>query len=239
MSVARIFSAVFILTFVTTSSSRAQFGMPDGREGNAVRATVLRFIDAMERGDAETLKKVLWAADESPAQVEARGLFADLVAAEKTLERASVKRYGEDGNRLACGFNLICTAADRKAIERARISLEDGVRFSQLYKEGESTPIRLRRPVNGEWQVVLDFVIDWATEGETFGSIRRTDSLPRIRLDRVKGMIAAVNAVAKRVEAGELPNAAAAETDLMDRLAAVTAEAIRRRQAARDKEWKR
>jgi hypothetical protein len=239
MSVARILGALLLLISVTASFSRAQFGIPDGREINAVRASVLRFVDAMEQGDAATLKKVLWAAEESPAQLEARGLFADLVAAEKTLERAGAKRFGEDGKRLACGFNLICTTADRKGIERARISLEEGIRFSQLYKEGESTPIRLRRPVNGEWQVVLDFVVEWATEGETPGSMRRSDSMPRIRLDRVKGMIAAIKAVAARVEAGELPSAVTAETDLIDRLAVVTAEAVRKRLAAQEREWKR
>ena len=55
-------------------------------------------------------------AAETPAQAQIRKLFCDLAAAQKSLERAAVKKYGEEGKQFRCGFDLIVNVADRKAL---------------------------------------------------------------------------------------------------------------------------
>src|SRR4051812_38759258 len=86
----------------------------------AVTAALLRFIDALEAGDGKTLVQVISILD-SPAQELARKNFVELAVAEKMLEKAAIAKFGEEGRRFRCGFDLIANEADRKLIAIAPV----------------------------------------------------------------------------------------------------------------------
>src|SRR5215212_2071405 len=106
------------------------------QEGDAaVTATLIKFVDALEAGDARALEQLIWI--ESPAQERSRTVFAQLAAAQKSLERAAAKRFGEQGKSFRCGFDLITSSVDRKGLAAAKVYYEDGGRVAHVEKAGE------------------------------------------------------------------------------------------------------
>ena len=58
----------------------------------AVSNALLRFVDALESGDANALEKLIWA--ETTLQEGARRTFAELASAQKGLERSALSKFG-------------------------------------------------------------------------------------------------------------------------------------------------
>jgi hypothetical protein len=232
-------SAVLVLTLFTATPTVAQDARIAQLDAEVI-GTVLRFIDALEAGDAKALEQLIVA--ETYAQDRARAAFAQLAAAEKALERVATTRFGDQAKRLRSGFDIIFSAADRKAIQSAKIYYDEFGRGAHLEKSGELSPMILRLSDQRQWQVQL-YPIDEIIEQGDFGGDGSFDfprpptTQPRLgprttlRINRFNGMADAFNQTRAGIESGQLANATAAETDLRRRLDAVAAEAARARAA--------
>jgi len=204
----------------------------------AVTATLLKFADALEAGEPKALERLIYA--DSYAQERARTAFVQLAAAQKSLERAALARFGEeDGKRFRCGFDLIATSSDRKAISSAKVGYDEGGRLAHVEKPGELLPMFLRRGPGGQWQVILDVIeeIDEAERNEpprpfpTFGRGRwETDR--SIRLGKSKAFAEAFEQTRARIEGGQLASADAAQSELIAKMTAASADAAAKTRAA-------
>jgi hypothetical protein len=202
----------------------------------AIIATVLRFIDALEAGDGKTLEQVINVLD-SPAQERSRKSFVELALAQKALEKSAIKAFGEEGKRFHCGFNLIVSVGDRKAIAGAKVIYDDP-RIAHIQKAGEVMPMQLRRAPgpDGQWQVVLEH-IDLEEDPDLypgpypFPGMAKHSALAAIKVTHQNAIVAAFRATQARIDSGELANAETARTDLLGRLAAADAEAAKARAA--------
>src|SRR5206468_13134296 len=119
-------------------------------------------VDALEAGDARALEQTI--AADTPAQTQIRKLFCDLAAAQKSLERAALKKYREEGKRFGCGFDLIVNVADRKTLLAAKVIYEEPYRSAKVEKPGELERMSLHRNQEGQWQVVLSVIEEDADE---------------------------------------------------------------------------
>jgi hypothetical protein len=205
-----------------------------------VIAAVLRFVDALEAGDAAALEQSICA--ESLAQERTRSAFARLAAAQKALERTATTRFGQQGKRFRCGFEIIVGAADRKAIQSAKVHFEPsgGGRVADVEKTGELSTMNVRLSDSGKWQVVLE-PIDFLEPAESealdpypYPRLPTTQPGPislrtQIRLTRYNSMIEAFDKTRAGIENGTLATPAAAEAELSRGLAAAAAEFVRAR----------
>jgi len=230
----RASSAVIFMTLAFAAPAVAQ------NVDSQVIDAILRFADALEAGDAKALKELIFV--ESPAQDRTRAVFIELAVTQKSLERAALRRFGEEGKRFRCGFDQIITPADRKTIQSAKIYYDDGGMRALVEKGGELSPMVLRRhESNRQWQVVLEAIIDVEpdelerVEGPPprffEPGVTRPEAVAIIRMTRFNAMIEAFRQTLARVESGELATAAAAQADLLTRLGSVNAEVIRARAA--------
>jgi len=200
---------------------------------SAITGALLRFVDALEAGDARTLERLIVA--ETPAQEQMRKLFCDLAAAQKSLERAALKKFGEDGSRFRCGFDLITGLADRKLLATAKVIYDEPNRFVRVVKSGELMPMALHRNQQGEWQVVLELIGDDADEQEQYPyppfynppGISWRAALANIHQTRYKAIIEAFGQTQARIENGELATAATAQRELLDKLSAAATDAVK------------
>src|SRR2546423_1886920 len=71
----------------------------------AVIAALNKFADLLETGDAKAVEHMIYA--EFLSQDRLRGVLAQLAVAEKSLERIALSRFGDEGKRFRCGFDLI------------------------------------------------------------------------------------------------------------------------------------
>lgn len=191
------------------------------------------FLAAVEAGDAEALRRTLWAGG-GERQTQARDAIAGLLAARVRLERSARAKFGEAGAaRLASGLPALAGAGERAGLARATVTIDDG-RTAKVICPGDTVGTRLRRAPDGRWCVSLE-----AIEAEMDEDITRVrlwgDSMARVRLDRYRALRAAVEAVAAGVESGAYADAGAAEAELASRLAAADAAAERRRAAMRQR----
>jgi len=203
----------------------------------AITGAILRFVDALEAGDARALEQVIVA--ESPAQEQMRKLFCDLAAAQKSLERAAIKKFDEEGKRFHCGFNLIAGAVDRKLLETAKVVYEEPNRFVYVEKSGELSRMSLHRNRQGQWQVVVELIERDAEEQDPQypypyynpQGMSWDAQLANIHQRRYKAIIEAFGQTQDRIENGQLATAAAAQRELLDKLSAAAAGEVKARTA--------
>src|SRR6185369_7925416 len=100
--------ALAVMLMTLTAARPAVAAEPEA----AVTDAILRFVDALEAGDAKALEKLIWA--ESNFHERGRRTFIDLATAQKALERSAINKFGEEGKRFRCGFDLIVNGFDRK-----------------------------------------------------------------------------------------------------------------------------
>jgi len=209
-----------------------------GAEGDAtVIATLLRFVDALEAGDARTLEQLVSAGD-TAAQERSRRIFVDLAVAQKGLEKAALSKFGEEGKKFRCGFDLIVNMADRKTIASAKVSYDDPGRSARIEKTGELAPMLLRRGTDGQWQVVLDPIENEEDPEHFYGpppyplsGMMRFTALAAIKANRYNAIVQAFQQTQNRIESGDLPTAAAAQAELMAKLSAADADAVKAKAA--------
>ncbi len=203
----------------------------------AVTDAILRFVDALEAGDAKALEKLISA--ESNFQERGRRTFIELASAQKALERSALSKFGEEGKRFRCGFDLIVNGLDRKALASARVTFDDPMRFARVEKPGELLQMQLRRNQENQWQVVLDH-IEWDDDGDHFYNAppyqpqpgyMRQQALAAIRATKNSAIIDAFKQTQARIESGELTSAAAAQSELTAKLTAASVEAAKARAA--------
>jgi hypothetical protein len=197
---------------------------------------LLRFVDALEAGDAKTLEQLV-AAGDTAAQERSRRIFVDLAVAQKGLEKAALSKFGEEGKQFRCGFDLIVNVADRKTLASAKVSYDDPGRSARIEKTGELAPMALRRGPDGQWQVVLDPIDEEDTE-HYYGpppypqpGVMRFVALAAIKVNRYHAIIQAFRETQSRIESGDLPTAAAAQAELMVKLSAADADAVKAKAA--------
>jgi hypothetical protein len=198
------------------------------RETQQILASVERFADALKSGDRKAVVQAVSIVEGSQRQFEQRELFASLIEAEKKLEREAEQRWGAEGRKLRCGFENVFTEEDRKLLARAQVFLDDGT-VARVVMDGETSAIRVRRNSVGLWQVVVDMV-DYEADPDQSVS-PWMESRQRIRRDRYRGYAEAVAATLVKVQKGEFNNAQAAEADLLERFARVSAEVSQRMNA--------
>ncbi|HEV8379702.1 MAG TPA: hypothetical protein VGP99_12690 [Tepidisphaeraceae bacterium] len=204
----------------------------------AVVEALLRFVDALEAGDAKALEQTISA--ETSFHERARKTFVDMAVAQKALEKSAVAKFGEEGKKFRCGFDLIVNSMDRKTIASAKVKFEEGTRIARIEKTGELAPMELRRGQDGQWQVVLEQI-----EGEEdtehyygpppypqpgFGMTRQA-VLAGIKTNRTNAIIEAFKQTAARIGSGELTTATAAQAELNAKLSAASADAAKARAA--------
>jgi len=201
----------------------------------AVIEAFLGFVDALEAGDAAGLQKYIFA--DTPFQERIRRMFIELATAQKSLEKSALARFGEEGKRFRCGFELIVNGADRKTIAGARVTMDDLSRVAHIEKPGELAPMTLRRYQN-QWQVVLEHIDDEETEhaysqppyAQPQAQARR-EAQAAIKLARHNAIIEAFRQTQSRIEAGQITSAAAAQAELTAKFVAASAEAAKARAA--------
>jgi hypothetical protein len=187
-----------------------------------VLSAATAFVEAMNAGDERALLRLTWAWEESAAQKIGRQRFARLVAAEKKLERAAAQRFGEEGKRLGCGFELVFSRRDQQSLLAGQVVIREGGRSAVIIRKTDPWPIRMQRRGEGPWQVVLDF-IDTELEDETPTMAARPAAATAARLAEYEATAALMETTATRVEKGDYGNAGEAEVDLAERLAAMRA----------------
>jgi hypothetical protein len=204
---------------------------------SAVTDAILKFVDALEAGDAKAMEKLICA--DSTFQERGRKTFIDLACAQKALERSAMAKFGEEGKRFRCGFDLIVNGLDRKAIASARVVFDDPMRFARVEKPGELLQMQLRRNQDNQWQVVLEH-IEWDDDGDHYVAqipygpqpgYMRQQALASIRAARNTAVLEAFKQTQARIESGELTSAAAAQEELNGKLAAASVEAAKARAA--------
>src|SRR5688572_16951327 len=94
-----------------------------GSEEAMIIDTVLRFVDALEAGDAQALEQII--AADTTAHERTRKVWIDLAISQKGLEKAAIQKFGEEGKKFRCGFDLIVNGNDRRTIANARVHWED------------------------------------------------------------------------------------------------------------------
>jgi hypothetical protein len=201
-----------------------------------VVGALLRFVDALESGDAGALEKMVSAV--TPIQEQSRKTFVDLASSQKALEKSALKRFGEEGKMFRCNYELIFGGADRRTIQSAKVNYDEPIGIARIEKAGEMAPMTLRRNQDSQWQVVLEY-IDWEDDAEHYygppgfpqpGSMRQA-ALAAIKVARYSATIAAFKETQARIDGGELASAVAAHAELMGKLTAASAEAVRARAA--------
>jgi len=231
----RIAQVLLILALLMPSARAAG---PDAADA-AVIAALLRFIDALEDGNAKALEQSIAVFVESPAQVQARKTFVEMAAAQKALEKAAVNQFGEEGKRFRCGFDLIVSAADRKTISSAKVRWDDP-RMAHIEIPGEVTQMILRRNQEGRWQVMLDHIetIEDEPDHPIYPPMSylqpaqiRQAQLNEIKAARTNATIEAFKQTQKRIENGELTTAEAAQSELLGKISAAAIDAAKARAA--------
>lgn len=186
-----------------------------------IRAAVVELADAARAGDAVRLREALWGPeDRSNARAAAQGI-ADLIAAQRAFERSARRRFGDSASVLSFGLDWLGPRLERP-LAGSHVVV-DG-EHARLWFPGEALPARLRRDAAGRWRVVLDVVDAEARFEGTF-----VLSPPRPRLERLAGLLAAIQAMQKRIDAGELESAAAVESALSAQIAKVNQDYLSRR----------
>jgi hypothetical protein len=232
------FRIAHVLLIVALLMPGARAAVPDQMDA-AVIAAVLRFIDALEAGDAQALEQSIAVFVESPAQEQARKTFVEMAVAQKSLEKTALAKFGEEGKRFRCGFDLIASAADRKMIAVAKVHWDD-THMARIEIPGEVTQMALRRNQEGRWQVMLDHIEMAEDEPEhpvypplpylQPGQIRQAQ-LTAIRDQKTRAMIESFKQTQKRIDNGELTTAAAAQTELLAKLTAAALDAAKAKAA--------
>jgi hypothetical protein len=221
--------AAFIMAMVLAlggGGARAQSAIPQ-RDAQQVIAAVERFVDAINAGDRVAIVNSISAVETSPRQREQRDIIASLIEAEKKLEREAQQRWGTDGSRLRCRFDVAFNEEDRKALRRAQVLIDDSA--ARVVVDGETSAMRVRRNAKGQWQVVID-IVDFEPDSDQ--PIQSwMESRSRIRRDRYRGYVDAVNSTLAKTQGGEFATAVAAEADLADRFAKISAEMAQRSNA--------
>jgi hypothetical protein len=192
---------------------------------------LLRFLDALESGDARVLEQSI--AAETSFQERSRKNFADLAAAQKALEKSALKQFGDEGKIFRCGFELIVSGADRRTIANAKVYYDDLIRSARIEKPGELAQMSLRRNQDtNQWQVVLEH-IEWGDDdpanyyippGWPMPGMARQAALAAIKATRNTSTIEAFTQTRARIDSGDLSSASAAQTELLNKLAAARAE---------------
>jgi hypothetical protein len=187
----------------------------------AVRQAIVRFVDALNAGDAGQLRGAIWTSEGVKAQELGRDALVDLIVAEKRLERVAATRFGAEGKRFQCGFDLIFSAADRQALAKASVVFDDAY-IARVIKPGEIWPLRVRRSTQRDWRVALD-IIDFELDDDP-NEPSSPDEPSMLRIERLRSTAEAVNLTASRIEQGEATSVTAAEGELLDRLTKIAAD---------------
>ncbi|MGE5611618.1 MAG: hypothetical protein ACM359_20380 [Bacillota bacterium] len=187
----------------------------------AVRQAIVRFADALNAGDAAQLRATIWTAEDSKAQELGRDALVDLIVAEKRLERVAANRFGAEGKRFRCGFDLIFSAEDRESVAKASVVFDDPS-IARVIKPGEIWTLRVRRSGQRDWRVALD-IIDFDLDDHPNEPSTPND-LSLLRIERLRSAAEAVNLVASRIEQGETASVMTAESELLERLAKISAD---------------
>ncbi|HEX2970862.1 MAG TPA: hypothetical protein VHP11_00925 [Tepidisphaeraceae bacterium] len=189
---------------------------------SAVRQAVTRFADALIAADATQLRSSIWVSEGIKAQELGRDALIDLIVAEKRLERSAVARFGAEGQRFRCGFDLIFSAADRQALSNAVVVFDDPKSAARVVKPGEVWPLRVRQSPRQSWRVVLDILDNELDDDPNEAS--EPDDISNLRIERLRATAEAVNLTALRIEQGQTSSAITAESELLDRLATIAAD---------------
>ena len=106
---------------------------------------------ALRDGDAEGIRQVMHAAN--PSEVRMVTAMADMAKAMAALQKAAVKRFGEDGAKEVVGDARATDADGRARIDSADVRVQGDV-ATVIMPEGEDAPVVLRK-VNGRWKVPM------------------------------------------------------------------------------------
>src|SRR5215204_6282936 len=107
-----------VLTVIVIVTVGARPAVAAEADAPVVEALV-RFVDALESGDATELEKTISAV--TVIQERSRKTFVDLATAQKALEKSALKRFGDEGKMFRCNFELIFGGADRRTIQSAKV----------------------------------------------------------------------------------------------------------------------
>lgn len=205
--------AAFLLVH-PTGSVRAQDLAPERRLELAekCRGLLLRFMDAVNAGDGRTLDQLIYVRNDGVAQGRGRTAVIKCIEQQRALERAAAARWGTDAAREFGGAFMSFTAADRTAVEKARID----VRVDEVHviTGPNVAPIVVRRNrTDGQWQVVLRVVSLMVDVG---GTGRQAEESTPTRLKYLERVQQALSDVARRVSEKRVDTAAAARKELDD-----------------------
>ena len=204
-----------------------------------VLQTLVQFSQALEMGNTEVLRRLIYVKPDSTDQAQALEILLQYLAARRQLYRMAVQRFPEDAQRLAINAEMVLGGSeDDSVLSLARARMEDasavvdGVTARVIWP-GESTPVLLRASPETEgwrrprWQVILE-LIESVRDGP-----RRMDGpwsgsgwVPR-RLRVLLAMTAAVQETIAALRKGQLSSVDAVELRLFDGFAEAHAQAHR------------
>jgi hypothetical protein len=204
---------------------------PLGEQRQAILQTVIRFADALDNADERAINSLIWAAQFADSL--GRGSFASLVAKQKRLERIARERFGEAGRRFDCGYQLLLSEAERKALLTSAtvIVYFDEIWTAEVSRPGDASPIILRFQ-DGGWRIALPFIDNYMEDDINALQQRTPSRASEIRLRRNERVAEAFDAVAAAVESGELASAEAAAADLLQRIHEINATMLKERAAS-------
>jgi hypothetical protein len=106
---------------------------------------------ALRDGDAERIRRVMYATTPSEARMVAA--MADMAKAMALLQKAAVKAFGEEGAKEMVGDTQANEADGRARIDAADVRVT-GDTATVIVPEGEDAPVVLKR-VAGQWKVPM------------------------------------------------------------------------------------
>lgn len=194
----------------------AQDAPPAARDTAAeqCRRTVLRFMEAVNAGDGPTIESLIFAPRSDDAQQKGLRHLARCIELQRALERAAAARWGADGGAAVSGGAMTSfTAADRAAVERAKVDVSGASDTAHLVTGPGVAPIVVRRSrIDGQWRISLRAFLEGMT------AMRQGDDVARTRLDHLKGVERALFHVAWLVRQKRVDTPAAARRELDDAL---------------------
>jgi hypothetical protein len=206
---------------VARAQDRVSAGPADGDDqAEACRQAVLRFMDAVNAGDARTVEDLIsvMARTRVQSQFLGRAVVARCVEWQRALERAAAARWGADAAKAFGGVLLSFTDADRAAVANAKVFLRAGDNSAVLITGVGVAPVLLRSGGDGQWRVVLrlvSYLFD-VGGGPGGGGGGGAEDSTRVRLRYLDRVERALFHVAWRVREKQIPTVEAARKELED-----------------------
>jgi hypothetical protein len=207
---AHLLTVVTLLAIAAAHPVSAQPLEERDNRAAACRRAVEGLMTALETGDADALRLLIYTDRRTVAQQVGLTVLIDCVVAQRTLEQAMTRRWGAAG---ATAGQTFFTPADRAALQSARVE-SDGDNSAQMVLSASVSPITLHRNrFDGRWRVKLAALTSLS---DGFDHSPGTESAKRIGY--MRAVAGALQRTATAVEQGKLPSPEAARAALQKTL---------------------